>query len=160
MSLKEDIIHNMEHTMCLHNQKDNSSLFQVMKYYDEIVLPTCPTKDGCTCLINYMVKVTIQEQHYTVHVNCAGQDLQYFPKLPTHTQAVDLSDNKLNDTAFEYLNVTDQNYNEIENLTLDRNKLENFPDKLLKMNKLLILSAKSNKMTSVSFLDPNTKQFD
>jgi Leucine-rich repeat (LRR) protein len=57
---------------------------------------------------------------------------------------------KLNDTAFLSLDVKKHNYNEIENLTLDGNKLESLPEKLLDMNLGMRFSAKHNQLTSVS----------
>jgi Leucine-rich repeat (LRR) protein len=58
---------------------------------------------------------------------------------------------KLNDTAFLSLDVKKHNYNEIENLTLDGNKLESLPEKLLDMNLGMRFSAKHNQLTSISY---------
>lgn len=85
------------HLRCIHDDVHTSRLFLVMKYYDEIVLPHCPLQDGCTCLLHSIQEtlVTSLNRHYTVHVNCAGKNLLHFPVLPAHTQAVDLSNNKV-----------------------------------------------------------------
>merc|ERR1719468_862067 len=124
-----------------------------MKYYHEIVLPKCPLEDGCVCLIHSIqdTMVTTKTRHYTVHVNCANRSLDHFPALPKHTQAVDLSDNNLNDEEFTSLDVEKDHYNEIENLTLDGNKLEKLPQKLLEMSLGMRFSAKNNRLTSISY---------
>ena len=79
-------------------------LIKYFKYF--ILFYFYSSKKGCTCLINWLLekKVSIQDDEfyksnnhykYKVHVNCAGQNLQYFPSLPKHTTAIDLSNNKV-----------------------------------------------------------------
>lgn len=157
------MLQNIEATRCIHEIHHTSRLFLVMKYYDEIVLPHCPLEDGCTCLIHSIQDtiITTRKRHYTVHVNCAARNLAHFPALPEHTQAVDLSDNQLDDTAFVSLDVKRDHYDEVENLTLDGNKLKDLPEKLLEMNLGMRFSAKNNQLTSVSFskrIQNSTKQ--
>ncbi len=91
------MLKNVDEIRCIHEINHTSRLFLVMKYYDEIVLPHCPLEDGCSCLIHSIQDtiITTRKRHYTVHVNCAGRALWHFPALPQHTQAVDLSDNKV-----------------------------------------------------------------
>lgn len=147
------MLQNIEATRCIHEIHHTSRLFLVMKYYDEIVLPHCPLQDGCTCLIHSIQDtiITTRKRHYTVHVNCASRNLAHFPALPEHTQAVDLSDNQLEDTAFLSLDVKRDHYDEVENLTLDGNKLKDLPEKLLEMNLGMRFSAKNNQLTSISY---------
>ena len=57
---------------------------------------------------------------------------------------------QLNGRAFENLQIDEQNYKPVQNLTLDNNNLESLPAKLLKMKLNSGFSAKSNKLTSVS----------
>ena len=57
---------------------------------------------------------------------------------------------QLNDEAFSSLDVESDHYTEIENLTLDGNKLEKLPEKLLEMSLGMRFSAKNNRLTSVS----------
>ena len=59
---------------------------------------------------------------------------------------------QLDSEAFSILKVNDHNYDEVDNLTLDRNKLETLPEKLLEMKLGLSFSAKHNQLTSVSNL--------
>ena len=56
---------------------------------------------------------------------------------------------QLNSDAFGILKVSEHNYDEVDNLTLDNNLLESFPEKLLDMKLKLSFSAKSNQLTSV-----------
>ena len=65
---------------------------------------------------------------------------------------------QLNDEAFSSLDVEKDHYNEIENLTLDGNKLEKLPQKLLEMSLGMRFSAKNNRLTSVSidYREPET----
>ena len=58
---------------------------------------------------------------------------------------------QLNGKAFEVLQIDEQNYKNVQHLTLDNNMLESLPAKLLKMSLKLGFSAKSNKLTSVSY---------
>ena len=143
----------MNEVRCIHDEAHTSSLFLVMEYYDEIVMPKCPTNTGCTCLINSIQEtlVTSKVRHYNVHVNCARLGLEKFPPLPEKTQAIDLSYNKLTDEAFSSLNVKNYSYTGIENLTLDGNQLTNLPKNLLDMPLGMRFSAKNNQLTSVSF---------
>ena len=59
---------------------------------------------------------------------------------------------QLDSEAFSILRVSDHNYDEVDNLTLDSNQLETLPEKLLEMKLGLSFSAKHNKLTSVSRL--------
>lgn len=59
---------------------------------------------------------------------------------------------QLKATAFQNLQIDEQNYKEVKNLTLDNNNLENLPPKLLRMKLNKQLSVKNNQLTSVSFL--------
>jgi hypothetical protein len=57
----------------------------------------------------------------------------------------------LDNTAFNLLKVADHNYNEVENLTLNHNLLESLPENLLEMKLGISFSAKSNRLSTVSF---------
>ena len=52
--------------------------------------------------------------------------------------------------AFSLLRVPEHNYDEVDNLTLDRNLIDALPEKLLEMNLAIGFSATSNRLTSVS----------
>ena len=151
-TLNPKLLTNNEDIRCIHEIHHTSRLFLVMQYYEEIVLPHCPLEDGCRCLIHSIQDtiITTLKRHYTVHVNCAASNLRHFPALPEHTQAVDLSNNKINNSAFYGLDVKRDHYSEVENLTLDGNRLEDLPEKLLEMNLGMRFSAKDNYLTSVS----------
>jgi hypothetical protein len=56
---------------------------------------------------------------------------------------------QLDNAAFDLLKVSDHNYNEVENLTLNRNLLETLPEHLLEMKLGIGFSAKSNQLSSV-----------
>ncbi len=56
---------------------------------------------------------------------------------------------QLDNAAFSLLKVAEHNYNEVENLTLNYNKLESLPENLLEMKLGIGFSAKSNHLTSV-----------
>jgi len=147
----------MDDVRCIHenDKRHTSRLFLVMEYYDEFVSPNCPTSDGCSCRINSIaVTSTTSHVYYTVHVNCKGLGLHHFPKLPERTQAVDLSDNELNDEAFTSLDVKEKHYDGVEDLTLDGNKLEDL--KKIEKNLLNIplgmrFSARNNRLTSIPY---------
>jgi len=129
------------------------SLLLVMEHYQKYVLPSCPLKDRCKCQITFIQKTMVMstQRAYKVHVSCVNKKLTHFPKLPKHTATVDLTGNRLNDSAFSTLKVAEHNYGEVENLTLDSNLLETLPEKLLKMNLQLRFSAKNNKLRSISY---------
>ena len=66
------------------------SLLLVMGAYTEEVLPSCPRKKGCTCIIKHINKPKIDvngdiimgNYFYTVQVLCIGKNLTHFPKHP------------------------------------------------------------------------------
>jgi len=152
-------LENMDDVRCIHeNDKRHitSPLFLVMQYYAEFVLPDCPTSDGCSCRINSITKTSTTPSHvsYIVHVDCKGLGLHHFPKLPERTQAVDLSDNELNDEAFTSLDVKEKHYDGVEDLTLDGNKLEDLKKiekKLLNIPLGMRFSARNNRLTSIPY---------
>jgi hypothetical protein len=61
----------------------------------------------------------------------------------------ELSLSQLDSEAFSILRVVDHNYDEVDNLTLDNNNLDTFPEKLLDMKLKLSFSAKDNLLTNV-----------
>lgn len=154
-SLADGIIRKVNETRCRHQDdtKHRSPLFLIMEFYAKHVVPYCPTNDNCTCLLHNIQEkvVTSSKRHYTVHVACRGQGLTHFPKLPQHTQTVDLTHNLLNNSAFDILDVKKYNYHEVDSLTLDNNRLESLSEKLLEMNLGLRFSAKNNTLTDISY---------
>ena len=79
---------------CL-KQNQCGNLLLVTQYYHERVNPSCPS--ACSCILTNVQEVLKErkERSYAVQVNCTGQNLTHFPKLPIHTTIVDLSDNKV-----------------------------------------------------------------
>ncbi len=70
----------------------------VMQYYSELVLPECPSGQGCLCTLAKVQEgpvVSQSERVYSVEVACVGRNITTFPKLPKHTRTVDLSDNQV-----------------------------------------------------------------
>lgn len=57
---------------------------------------------------------------------------------------------QLDSDAFSILHINEHNYNEVDNITLDDNKLDELPGKLLDMKLKLSFSARNNQLTSVS----------
>jgi Leucine-rich repeat (LRR) protein len=148
------ILHRATDTLCRYgNSNFDGKLLLVMEYYADYVLPNCPFRDKCTCHLT-MVQETVvfsTERVYTVEVDCSENNLAYFPKLPKHTRTVNLSGNKLDSQAFSILKVDEHNYDEVDNLTLDNNRLVTLPEKLLEMKLGLSFSAKKNKLTSIPY---------
>ena len=96
---------NISSTRCLYGKTNyDSPLLLVMQYYVEHILPSCPKRDHCTCLLNSIQEkiVTKTDRAYTVVVSCKDKGLSHFPKLPKHTKTVDLSGNRVRlSTSFQ-----------------------------------------------------------
>ena len=58
---------------------------------------------------------------------------------------------QLDNDAFSLLKVVEHNYNEVENLTLNDNRLQTLPENLLEMKLGIGFSAKNNQLSTVSF---------
>ncbi|TRY68648.1 hypothetical protein TCAL_07683 [Tigriopus californicus] len=152
--LKAAILKNVSGTRCRYmDSKYDGQLFLVMEYYSKYVIPSCPTKDNCSCALTSVQEklVHARERFYSVEVSCVGGGLSHFPKLPKHTRTVDLSQNKLNSRSFSFLKVEEHNYKDVDNLTLDKNRLQTLPEKLLDMKLGLSFSAKYNNLTSIPY---------
>jgi hypothetical protein len=57
----------------------------------------------------------------------------------------------LDNEAFSLLKVAEHNYNEVEYLTLNDNRLQTLPENLLEMKLGISFSAKNNQLSTVSF---------
>ncbi len=57
---------------------------------------------------------------------------------------------QLDRSSFLLLRITDHNYDEVNNLTLDSNRLDTLPEKLLDMELNWAFSARNNQLTDVS----------
>eukprot|EP00095_Tigriopus_kingsejongensis_P000769 maker-scaffold67_size430214-snap-gene-1.16 protein:Tk00769 transcript:maker-scaffold67_size430214-snap-gene-1.16-mRNA-1 annotation:"AGAP005417-PA" len=152
--LQRSILQNIPTTQCRYiDSPYDGRLILVMEYYSKYVIPSCPTQDNCACALTSVQEkmVHARERVYTVEVSCVKGGLSHFPKLPKNTRTVDLSGNKLNGRSFTYLKVSEHNYKEVDNLTLDSNRLKTLPEKLLDMKLGLSFSAKHNNLTSIPY---------
>ena len=167
MPQADQIFQNIDKTKCWYVEK-SSNLFEVMKYYDQNVLPQCPLHLGCTCLIKNIININhykttentdiIDLNHgipddispYIVQVLCTGKNLTKLPNLPEYTKEVDLSENQIKDDAFDELDIKKYHYDNVQSLSISGNQLENLSVKLLKMKLNIKLSAKNNQLSSVS----------
>lgn len=151
-----------------------------MEYYQKYVIPTCPRKDGCTCLIEWTKRGRLDSQlrdksdvpwwinqnnstgshfvspDYKVHVSCRKKNLSHFPKLPYNTYTLDLTGNKLNDSSFDILDPNKHRYNYVDHLTLDNNQLtltldNNQLTSLLEIPLSIHFSIRKNNITSISY---------
>ncbi|CAB4054694.1 unnamed protein product [Lepeophtheirus salmonis] len=137
-NLKTNAISDQESVQCHYdNSNYNGNILLVMEYYSKFVNPSCPSDVGCTCaLLSVQEKmVHSTDRTYSVQVNCADNGLNFFPKLPKHTRSVDISGNLIN----------------VDNLTINDNKLESLPEKILEMKLGLSFSARNNKLETISY---------
>eukprot|EP00096_Caligus_rogercresseyi_P007072 TRINITY_DN2441_c0_g1_i1.p1 TRINITY_DN2441_c0_g1~~TRINITY_DN2441_c0_g1_i1.p1 ORF type:complete len:502 (-),score=79.63 TRINITY_DN2441_c0_g1_i1:100-1605(-) len=152
---RRSVISESDSTQCHYDTSNNynGNLLLVMEYYSKYINPSCPSEDGCICSLTSVQEKMVhsKDRTYSVQVNCARNGLNYFPKLPKHTRTVDLSGNLINGSAFEGLKVIEQNYDEVDNLTINDNKLESLPEKILEMRLGLSFSARNNKLKTISY---------
>ena len=107
--LESNAIINSSDTRCYpaDNRHKTYPLFLVMEFYTDVVLPTCPVRDECICVINHIQENVdhtlgqiLKDRSYTVQVSCRGKRLTHFPKLPTNTKSVDLSNNSVRNAIY------------------------------------------------------------
>jgi len=121
-----------------------------MEYYSKSVAPWCPP--SCSCTFYHFARVQgPAPPSYTVLVNCSGQGLTSFPRVPPQTIVLDLSRNNLGEDAWDSLDVTEMNYQEISGLSLAHNKLRSIDTKLLSLKLHRAFRAEHNLLSEVPY---------
>jgi len=132
------------------NSNQRSPLLQVMEYYSKSVEPWCPS--SCSCTFYHFARVQgPAPPSYTVLVNCSGQGLTSFPRVPPQTIVLDLSRNNLGEEAWDSLHVAEMNYLEISGLSLAHNKLTSIDTKLLSLKLHRAFRAEHNLLSEVPY---------